>query len=181
VESLFTKIPLDSLLSLLNHHLPSVCSSPEESSSILSFLHSIITNNTFFGGGHFYLQKIGLAMGACMSSSLANIYLGLLESQICQQLLPPVLIYKRYMDDIFILFDNENNSLNTFLSFLQCHNPSCHFHKFTRQIQNKILSATISPEEDCVSFTLLIQNSSKSSTKIHVKIIHISPSVSKCQ
>jgi hypothetical protein len=116
-----------------------------------------------------------------MSSSLANIYLGLLESQICQQLLPPVLIYKRYMDDIFILFDNENNSLNTFLSFLQCHNPSCHFHKFTRQIQNKILSATISPEEDCVSFTLLIQNSSKSSTKIHVKIIHISPSVSKCQ
>jgi hypothetical protein len=38
VESLFTKIPLDNLLALLNHHLPSVCSSPKESSTILSSL-----------------------------------------------------------------------------------------------------------------------------------------------
>jgi hypothetical protein len=118
VESLFTKIPLDNLLSLLNHNLPSVCSNPDECSTILSFLHSIITNNTFFGRGQFYLQKIGLAMGACMSSSLANIYLGFLESRILRHFSPPVLLYKRYMDDIFILINNEQNLLETFLSFL---------------------------------------------------------------
>jgi hypothetical protein len=114
VESLFTKIPLDNLLALLNHHLPSVCSSPEESSTILSFLHAIITSNSFFGGSRFYLQKIGLAMGSCMSGSLANIYLGLLESSIVQRFTPPLIVYKRYMDDIFILFNNEDDFIHPF-------------------------------------------------------------------
>jgi hypothetical protein len=41
--------------------------------------------------------------------------------------------------------------------------------EITRQIQNKILSATISPEEDCVSFTLLIQNSTQIQLKVPLK------------
>jgi hypothetical protein len=53
-----------------------------------------------------------------MSSSLANIYLGFLQARILQHFSPPVLLYKRYLDDIFIPINNEQNLLETFLSFL---------------------------------------------------------------
>jgi hypothetical protein len=44
---------------------------------------------------------------------------GLLESSIVQRFTPPLIVYKRYMDDIFILFNNEDDFIHPFLSFLR--------------------------------------------------------------
>jgi hypothetical protein len=118
VESLFTRIPLNRLYTILELHLPHVCHSHTESSTILQFLHTIIHNNTFFAGGIYYHQRTGLPMGNALSGSLANIYLGFLEKEIIHRS-PSLLYYQRYMDDAFFVTLNHPYLIQTFLSQLQ--------------------------------------------------------------
>jgi hypothetical protein len=119
VESLFTKIPLDQLLNILREHLPHVCKSSLECSRILEFLQGIIDNNIFQAGNQFFHQKIGLPMGGSLSPSLANIYLGVLERKIISQYSPPILFYRRYMDDLLFILINNPPFIDTFLSILR--------------------------------------------------------------
>jgi hypothetical protein len=101
VESLFTKIPQDHLMdiieTLLTRHFPSTF----DRQSFLHFLSIIITFNTFMVDEKYYLQRIGLPMGGSLSGTLANIYLGYLEENLTFH--PDLILYQRYMDDILIL------------------------------------------------------------------------------
>ena len=119
VESLFTKIPLDPLIDILSEHLPTVCSTQSESRLILDLLRHIIKFNTFSSNNQFYLQKIGLPMGWCLSGSLANIYLGYLEMSLLSKHTSSILLYSRYMDDILVIMDTSTLPINTFLHDLR--------------------------------------------------------------
>jgi hypothetical protein len=84
--------------------------------NIMELIRIIIDNNFFLFNGKLYKQMIGLPMGSRISGLLANIYLDYLEKSIVPTL--PIAIYKRYVDDIFILTkdsdsaDNIANQLN---------------------------------------------------------------------
>jgi retron-type reverse transcriptase len=80
----------------------------------LEFLQGIIDNNIFQAGNQFFHQKIGLPMGGSLSPSLANIYLGVLERKIISQYSPPILFYRRYMDDLLFILINNPPFIDTF-------------------------------------------------------------------
>jgi len=117
VESLFTRIPLDKLLQviedLLIHELPDY----QHRHQILQCLSSIINFNTFQVNEGYCLQKIGLPMGGPISGILANIYLGYYERKVINN--EHVLLYNRYMDDVLILSTFTEDELNNFLICLQ--------------------------------------------------------------
>jgi hypothetical protein len=114
VESLFTKIPHQNLLSVLKNVMPNVLQDEAVYERYMHYLSSIIERHTFKASGCYYLQKFGLPMGANLSGTLANIYLGVLEENLSNK--PGVLLYKRYMDDILII---KNYDEIEFMNFLE--------------------------------------------------------------
>jgi hypothetical protein len=84
-----------------------------------------------------YSQINGLGMGNILSSILANIFVGHCEEKIFSKtktFYP--LMYKRYMDDIFSIFANENQC-NDFFKVLNSTHPSIQF-TFEKEFENKL-------------------------------------------
>ena len=57
----------------------------------------------------FYKQSDGVAMGSPLGPSLANFFLGYLETTFFQNNLHFPQFYCRYVDDIFAVFKNEHD------------------------------------------------------------------------
>ena len=75
-----------------------------------------------------YRQKDGLGMGNILSSILANIFVGYHEV-LClssSAVLSKPMLYKRYVDDCFSMFQNRDDSL-VFLNFLNNLHPNLEF------------------------------------------------------
>jgi hypothetical protein len=118
VESLFTKIPQEKLLQIVNHYISNIFPpSSDTKDKFMHFLQSIINYNTFQVNTMFYLQRIGLPMGGPLSGTLANIYLGHMEKELSS--LPDLQLYNRYMDDILVICTLNANDLEQFINKLQ--------------------------------------------------------------
>ena len=102
-------------------------------SSIQRFqvLFLILTENSFQFCGSNYLQIHGTAMGTKMAVAFANIFMARIERQILSQSCIKPLFWKRYIDDVFSLW---NTSLDKIESFVEKAN---NFHspiKFTAEM-----------------------------------------------
>ena len=115
VENLFTNINLTQLYDILKHY--EIPISGREFS--LETFKLLLFNNTFSCYNKNFLQIKGLPMGGPLSGSLANIYLGHLEKNIINKFSNNIVLYKRYMDDIIILFKGNLNTLKKLIENLK--------------------------------------------------------------
>ena len=84
--------------------------------------------------GDIYKQKDGLSMGSPLAPVLANLFLCHYE-EIWLRECPPEfrpILYKRYVDDTFLLFEDVNQ-ISNFLEYLNIKHPNI---KFTSEIEN---------------------------------------------
>ena len=94
---------------------------------IIRLLH---TNINFTFADYIFQQIKGTAMGAAFSPTIANIYMSsLIRNFLATQTTTP-LIFKRYIDDIFLIWNDTQTTLNRFLSNL---NYFHHSLKFTHE------------------------------------------------
>ena len=79
----------------------------------LELLKLILENNDFIFLNQRYLQIKGTAMGAPFSPSYANSVLHIWEKDLVQKYCSQIVLYKRYIDDIFIItkIDSKPNGL----------------------------------------------------------------------
>ena len=123
VESLFTSVPLEETIKIC-------CDSLYKNQELLcnisknqfeKLLRAALSNNYFLFDGSIYQQIDGVAMGSPLGPSLANAFLAHYEQvwlDDCPDEFKPV-YYKRYVDDIFVLFrsphhlEKFNEYLNT--------------------------------------------------------------------
>jgi hypothetical protein len=116
IEALFTRIPQDRLLDIVNHQITEQLSDAELKDKFMYYLRTIINNNTFQVNDSYCLQKIGLPMGGPLSGTLANIYLGFMETRVMN--FPKVLLYNRFMDDILVVCNFSDKEMNQFIQTL---------------------------------------------------------------
>jgi hypothetical protein len=116
IEALFTRIPQDRLLDIVNHQITEQLSNAELKDKFMYYLRTIINNNTFQVNDSYCLQKIGLPMGGPLSGTLANIYLGFMETRVMN--FPKVLLYNRFMDDILVVCNFSDKEMNQFIQTL---------------------------------------------------------------
>jgi hypothetical protein len=117
VESLYTNIPQNKLLDVINDQLVAMKVDSIKRFAFIKYLETLICYNIFSASGHYYIQKIGIPMGGVLSPCLANIYLGVMEKNV--QTLPGVLIYKRYVDDILLISLFNDIQIEDFIRTLQ--------------------------------------------------------------
>ena len=159
VVSLFTNIPLhetiDIAVNLLLEKEPKL---KKISASDLKRLFIFATAETnFLFDGKVYDQIDGVAMGSPLGPVLANLFMGHHESDwIHEYGATKVLYYRRYVDDIFAVFDTHDEAIK-FFNFLNTRHDSI---KFTMESEN----------ENCLSFLdIFVKNDQVMTTSVYRK------------
>ena len=131
VTALYTNIPHDNLKTALRHYL-SENPKPDTTPTVqvvIDVAEHVLTNNVFMFEDQIYKQVSGTAMGTPLAPSAANLFMGWLEQQLLQH--SPVSInketWKRFIDDIFMLFCGTDEELMQFTTFINQFHPTIKF------------------------------------------------------
>ena len=125
VDSLFTNIPLEEAINICDNLLynnEDVIQSINKSE--FKNLMSLATQEShFIFNDVLYKQKDGVAMGSPLGPTMANVFLSFYEIkwlEQCPKEFKPV-FYRRYVDDIFVLFESAEH-LSQFRNYFNtCH------------------------------------------------------------
>ena len=152
VTALFTSIPVPATLDIIRSKLNQdaelsnrTCMSADNIIELLGFC----LNNTYFVfQEQFYEQTRGAAMGSPISPIVANIFMEAFEKKAIETALHPPRIWKRYVDDTFVLQDHAHKE--EFLQHLNSVDPSIKFTVEEAKEDGSIpfLDTIIRPEED---------------------------------
>ena len=128
VESLFTNIPLLESVELAVDYILTGNPNIRLSKDNLEELFLIATAQThLLFQGNYYGQIDGVAMGSPLAPVLANLFMGHHERIWLQQYDgPAIYFYRRYVDDIFCLFNDEKDALE-FFQYINDKHPSIRF------------------------------------------------------
>ena len=132
---MFTNIPLNETLdiavNLIFEKKPDLKISKKELKDLFEFCTS---KTNFLFNGVIYDQIDGCAMGSPLAPPLANLFMGINETKWLEEYHGTgPMFYKRYVDDIFAVFENESES-NSFFDYLNKRHPNI---KFTKENNEK--------------------------------------------
>ena len=86
---------------------------------ISNCLEYSLDHNYFWYGNEYYKQICGIAMGAKYAPSVANLYMAEWEAEVLYNRKPQqLLLYRRFIDDILIIWDGDKESLIDFGFYL---------------------------------------------------------------
>ena len=138
VQALFTNIPLDETIDICVRNLfkkPGTKIKDLNSKQFRDLLELACKESLFIFDGACYKQIDGVAMGSPLGPTLANIFLCYHEENWidnCPIQFKPK-YYKRYVDDIFLLF-NDANHVNKFEKYLNSRHKNM---KFTKEVESE--------------------------------------------
>ncbi len=126
VSALYTSIPHEEGIAAIKSALLTRPSQSPPTSVITHLTRMILTNNVFRFDDTHYRQIQGTAMGTKMAPSYAILFMAQLESEILKYE-PTITLWKRYIDDIIMIFDHGEDELKKFLSHLNTLHPTIKF------------------------------------------------------
>ena len=135
VASLYTNIPQEEGIDIVctahdNFHKNNP---PIPTKYLREMLGLILKENSFQFNGRHYLQTHGTAMGTKTAVSFANIFMAKIETEILSKVVSKPTVWKRYIDDVFSLWDISKPDIETFIEQVNLHHPTI---KFTAEISN---------------------------------------------
>ena len=133
VSSLYTNIPnnegIHAAHKLLRQHR--TFDDKPSTNHLIEALEMVLSLNNFEFNGHHYIQVGGTAMGTKVAPSFANIFMGDFENKFIYTHPIKPLLWLRYIDDIFAIFNEDEDTVKQFVSDINtCH----HSIKFTSEI-----------------------------------------------
>ena len=130
VRSLYTNVPNDEGIDAVKHYLRTR-NRPGDgilAKVISTFLLLILTLNNFVFNEINYLQTNGASMGTKCAPTYAAIFKGLFEeTHILSRIKGHILLYARYIDDIFFVWRGSEEELEKLLDTINTLHPSIKF------------------------------------------------------
>jgi len=119
VDSLFTKVPVDDAIFVLQKYLPILkLEFPLPINKFIELVKLCVCDNVFSVGDEFYRQKFGLSMGNPLSPILCNLFMEYFERELRPKLCIQPIFWYRYVDDIFSAWPMGNSNFELFFSQL---------------------------------------------------------------
>jgi len=163
VDSMYTNIDNHDGLKCLRRIFDQNPVPSRPDSLLLDLIRVCLFNNDFLFNGSFWLQKTGTAMGKIFAPSYANLFMAVTEQDFLLTTPIQPLLYKRYLDDIFMIWDQSLSSLTHFISAYNHFHPSIHFKHVIDPVSLDFLDLTIFKHTPLAPSTLL-------HTKVHFKV-----------
>ena len=139
VSSLYTNIPQEEGIAIVCNAYETFHNNdpPIPTHYLREMLGVILTENSFEFNKKNYLQTHGVAMGTKTAVSFANIFMAEIETNLTQQNNTKPREWKRYIDDVFSLWDCNRNEVERFIEQANTFHPTI---KFTAEIsENEII------------------------------------------
>ena len=136
VTSLYTNIPQEEGITVVCKAYDSFHKKnpPIPTNYLREMLRLILKENSFQFLGKNYLQTHGTAMGTKMAVSFANIFMSAIEKEIISLSSKKPLVWKRYIDDIFSLWNIKKDEINAFIETANRYHSTI---RFTAEISDK--------------------------------------------
>jgi len=139
---------------------------------LVQLLKMVLTMNNFDFNGKHYLQVCGTAMGTRLAPSYANLCMADFEEKFVYTHHPKPFWWKRYIDDIFMLWTEGEDELSIFLDYLnQCH-ETIKFTKHVSKTQVNFLDTWVKITEDHKIITDLYEKPTDSHNYLHFDSCH---------
>ena len=122
IESLYTNIPIPDLFQTISDIITKNKNDIEkkygiEYEIIIKLTEMILINNYVGFNNEIYLQMHGIPMGTPCAPQLANLYLDMLEKKLPIDLIRLNLLWKRYIDDIIVIWSGDLETFSKFQTF----------------------------------------------------------------
>ena len=118
VTQLFTRVPVNDAVEAVCKKLDSDLTFSDRTDlsigTIKELMLSCLECRYFQFQGDFYEQLHGAPMGLSLSVVLANCYMEVLEENVLRSAPKKPAIWKRYVDDVFVLWEHGEEQLNEF-------------------------------------------------------------------
>ncbi|XP_068918321.1 uncharacterized protein [Tenebrio molitor] len=128
VVSLFTNVPVEDSVEIIKQSL--ITQGLRE--DIPELVRFCLTSTYFLWKGNYYEQKEGAAMGSPLSPVIANLFMETFEQEALELAPLKPKLWKRYVDDTFVVWPHGRESLDQFLNHLNSLHSSI---KFTMEIE----------------------------------------------
>lgn len=134
VASLYTNIPhAEGIASAVSAYAGSSQPRQLDKDTVETLLNLVLKYNHFEFEDKHYLQISGTAMGTKMAPNYANIFMASLEIPFLANSAVKPIFYKRFLDDIFFVWaDNEQSLLDFISNFNSLHPSICFTHNFSQ-------------------------------------------------
>ncbi|KAM4012040.1 uncharacterized protein ACNLHF_005390 isoform 1-T3 [Anomaloglossus baeobatrachus] len=176
VESLYTSIVHSDGLRAAKFFLDTTSNPPDFNELVLRLLEFSLTHHFFTFKGSFYLQLQGTAMGASFAPAYANLFLGLWERDLPlsdrESLMDRVLLWARYIDDIFLIWQGSLVELHQFMSVLNSSGRNILITYQWSHEQVEFLDVLVRKDAEFVLQTDLYRKPTSTNTLLHASSAH---------
>lgn len=145
VTSLYTNIPQEEGINTVCKAYEAFYKNdtPIPTNSLRGLLRLILQENSFQFNGRNYLQTHGTAMGTKVAVAFANIFMSAVETEIINKSKIKPLEWKRYIDDVFSLWDTNREEIDQFILEANRHHPTIKFTAEISEEKTNFLDTTI--------------------------------------
>jgi peptide-methionine (R)-S-oxide reductase len=132
VCALYTNIPKEDGMSAMEEALNTRQDQKVPTSFLLELLEIALSSNIFEFDKKLFIQNHGISMGMISAPTIANITMGDIDKKLCNlavSLCPenPLELYKRFIDDIFLIWTGGIEKLQSFLEKINSIHPTLKF------------------------------------------------------
>lgn len=133
IKSMYTNIPINEGIEAMEEKLNEREDKSIPTNFLIMLLQFILLCNVFEFDKEFWLQLLGTAMGTRVASTYANIFMGKLEKLLLENcpeyLREKIHSWRRYIDDILIIWLGTTNELDDFHTYLNNSHTTIKFDK----------------------------------------------------
>ena len=131
IKSFYTNILLSEGIQAFKENLEKRSDKSIPSEYLIKLLKLVMNCNIFQFNEEFWIQLIGTSMGTRVAPTYANIFMGRLEREMlrnCPEHLKPFLhTWKRFIDDIILIWTGSEQQFEEFFEFLNSFHPTIKF------------------------------------------------------
>ena len=116
---------------------------PIATNFLREMLSLILKENSFQFHGKDYPQTHGTAMGTKMAVAFAKILMASIEKEILRQSVDKPLTWKRFIDDVFCLWDANKEEIEHFIERANSYHPTIKFTAEVSQLETTFLDTIV--------------------------------------